>query len=149
MGLLRGTGLRWDGIETNMRILLVEDAPFLRYAFGRLLRIHGFEVKEANDGHAALECVPEFRPQLVMTDLSMPGMDGLELIRRLRADPKTSGLPILAITAQSDAQVEKTARAAGAFDFLTKPVDMLELLDRLRPFQDDGPPSEHASCALH
>src|SRR3954447_11386545 len=101
----------WDGIDNTMRILLVEDAPFLRYAFGRLLRMHGFEVMEANHGLEALECVPEFRPQLVVTDLMMPVMDGIELIERLRADPKTAHLPILAITADATDQTEDRARA--------------------------------------
>jgi CheY-like chemotaxis protein len=118
-----------------MRILLVEDAPFLRYAFGRLLRLHGYEVKEANDGREALDCVGEFRPQLVMTDLMMPGMDGIELIRRLRAAPETADVPILAITADSSAQAEQRAREAGTADFLTKPVELSSLLDRLHALE--------------
>src|SRR4051812_21069633 len=113
----------WDGTD-NMRILLVEDAPFLRYAFGRLLRMHGFEVMEANDGREALDCVPAFHPELVVTDLRMPVMDGVELIRRLRADPETADLPVLAITADASAQTENRARAAGAVDFIPKPVDL-------------------------
>jgi CheY-like chemotaxis protein len=118
-----------------MRILLVEDAPFLRYAFGRLLRMHGYEVREANDGREALDCVGEFRPQLVMTDLRMPVMDGLELIHRLRADPETADLPILAITADPDALTGGRVRAADGVDCLTKPVDLSSLLDRLRALE--------------
>src|SRR3954463_3858900 len=104
----------WDGIDTNMRILLVEDAPFLRYAFGRLLRMHGYEVMEANDGQEALDCISVFRPQLVVTDLMMPGMDGVELIERLRSDPETADLPVVAITADATEQAERKAREAGA-----------------------------------
>jgi len=115
-----------------MRILLVEDAPFLRFAFGRLLRLHGFEVREANDGLEALECLPEFRPDLVLTDLRMPVMDGVELIQRLRANPETAKLPVLAITADSNGQAEDRARRAGALDCLIKPVDLNGLLVRLR-----------------
>src|SRR4051812_18505440 len=85
----------WDGKNPPARVLLVEDAPFLRYAFGRLLRLHGFEVLEANDGLDALEHVNDFQPDLVVTDLMMPVMDGVELIRRLREDPRTAELPIL------------------------------------------------------
>jgi two-component system, cell cycle response regulator DivK len=124
----------WDGVDSNMRILLVEDAPFLRYAFGRLLRMHGFEVMEANDGREALECVPAFHPEMVVTDLRMPVMDGVELIRRLRADPETADLPVLAIAADASDQTEDRARAAGAVDFIPKPVDLPVLLDRLRAF---------------
>lgn len=122
----------WEGISENQRVLLVEDAPFLRYAFGRLLRLHGFDVREANDGQEALECVHDFQPQLVVTDLMMPVMDGVELIRRLRSDPRTADLPILAITADASEQAEMRARQAGAVDFVTKPVDLPTLLSHLR-----------------
>jgi CheY-like chemotaxis protein len=122
----------WGNQERLPRVLLVEDAPFLRYAFGRLLRLHGYEVMEANDGCEALESIAHFRPQLVVTDLMMPVMDGVELIRRLRANPETADLPIVAITADATSQAEARARAAGAVDFITKPIDLPALLDRLR-----------------
>jgi CheY-like chemotaxis protein len=117
---------------SHTRVLLVEDAPFLRYAFGRLLRMHGFEVREATDGREALECVPSFRPQLVLTDLMMPVMDGVELIRRLHDDPDTADLPVVAITADATEQAERSAREAGAVDVITKPIDLPALLGRLR-----------------
>jgi len=115
----------------NMRVLLVEDAPFLRYAFGRLLRMHGFEVREANDGREALDCVGEFLPHLVLTDLMMPVMDGIELIRRLHEDPATAEIPIVAITADATEQAERQARQAGAVDVITKPIDLPGLLEHL------------------
>jgi CheY-like chemotaxis protein len=118
-----------------MRVLLVEDAPFLRYAFGRLLRLHGFEVMEANDGREALECVDAFQPELVVTDLMMPVMDGVELIERLRANPATASLPVVAITADATESTERKARKAGAIDIITKPIDLPVLLDRLRALQ--------------
>jgi CheY-like chemotaxis protein len=114
------------------RVLLVEDAPFLRYAFGRLLRLQGFDVREAHDGQDALQCLDEFHPQLVLTDLMMPVMSGLELISRLRDRPDTAAVPIVAITADATTQAEEQARQAGAADFITKPVDLPELLQRLR-----------------
>jgi CheY-like chemotaxis protein len=122
----------WDEEEQLSRVLLVEDAPFLRYAFGRLLKFHGFEVMEANDGEEALSCVENFRPQLVVTDLTMPVMGGVEMIRRLRSNPNTRDLPIVAITANATAHSEKEAREAGAVDFLTKPIDVPTLVERLR-----------------
>ncbi|HWE38779.1 MAG TPA: response regulator [Isosphaeraceae bacterium] len=119
-------------LESQTRVLLVEDAPFLRYAFGRLLRLHGFEVREATDGQQALDALDAFQPQLVLTDLMMPVMDGVELIRRLRADPRTATLPIVAITADATESAERQARDAGAIDVITKPIDLADLLARLR-----------------
>src|SRR4051812_19211237 len=60
-GRLESFPMAWDQLEQRPRVLLVEDAPFLRYAFGRLLRLHGYEVMEANDGNEALECIMRFR----------------------------------------------------------------------------------------
>ena len=114
------------------KVLLVEDAPFLRYAFARLLRMHGFEVREATDGREALDCLADFHPQLVLTDLMMPVMDGVELIRQLHANPGTARIPVVAITADATEQTEHEAREAGAIDFITKPIDLPGLLQRLR-----------------
>ena len=114
-----------------IRVLLVEDSPLLRFAFGKLLRLQGFEVCEAVDGSEAIEAVPEFRPRLVLTDLMMPVMDGLELIRRLKSDPETLEIPIVAITADATAEAERDARAAGAIDVILKPIDLPALLSRL------------------
>jgi len=122
----------WNVSGKSPRLLLVEDAPFLRTIFGRVLREHGFEVMEATDGHEALACIKDFRPQLVLTDLGMPVMDGLELIQRLRSNPSTAHVPVVAITADPSNQAEVKARAAGAVDFVIKPIDLSTLLDRLR-----------------
>jgi len=120
-----------DPYHNATRVLLVEDAPILRYAFGRLLRLHGFEVMEANNGREALACLSKFRPQLIVTDLTMPVMDGVVLIERLRADPETADVPVVAITAEATEQAEQRAKRAGVDDFLAKPIDFNTLLDRL------------------
>lgn len=119
-------------MERTLRVLLVEDAPFLRYAFSRLLRMQGYDVKEANDGQEALDCLADFSPHLVLTDLMMPVMGGVELISHIRANPATSHLPVVAITADATDQAEQLARKAGAVDVITKPIDLPSLLDRLR-----------------
>jgi CheY-like chemotaxis protein len=118
--------------ERMPRVLLVEDAPFLRYAFGRLLRLQGFDVCEANDGQDALNRVSEFKPQLVLTDLMMPVMSGLELISKLHSRPDTVNIPVVAITADATSEAERQAREAGVVDFITKPIDLPELIERLR-----------------
>ena len=117
---------------SQVRVLLVEDSPLLRFAFGRLLRLQGFEVCEAVDGREAIEAIADFGPQLVLTDLMMPVMDGLELIRRLKSDPATANIPVVAITADATAVAERSARDAGAVDVILKPIDLPALLNRLR-----------------
>jgi len=94
--------------------------------------MYGFDVREATDGREALDAVPEFKPHLVLTDLMMPVMDGVELIRRLQADDATKPIPVVAITADATEQAERQAREAGAVDVITKPIDLPALLDRLR-----------------
>ena len=119
-------------MDDPLRVLLVEDSPSLRYAFARLLRLHGYEVREATDGQEALDCLEDYLPRLILTDLMMPVMDGIELIRRLRADPRMDGVPVVAITADATDQAERMAREAGAIDVITKPIDLPALLDRLQ-----------------
>lgn len=118
--------------QAHTRVLLVEDAPFLRYAFGRLLRLQGFEVREANDGQEALNALEDFHPDLILTDLMMPVMGGLELINQIRANPETAHVSIVAITADATQRAIDMARQAGADDVITKPVDLPDLLERLR-----------------
>jgi CheY-like chemotaxis protein len=108
----------WDNFSDNRRVLLVEDAPFLRYAFGRLLRMHGFEVMEANDGREALDRVNEFQPQLVVTDLMMPVMDGAELANAMRNSDGHRKIPIVMMTSLPTA----IPRSSGLYDdVLRKP----------------------------
>ena len=113
------------------KLLLVEDTPYLRYAFGRLLRFKGFEVVEAGDGQEALDSIESNMPELIVTDLMMPVMDGIELIRKLRADPRTSKIPVLAISADASDRAERNAREAGAADFVTKPIELIPLVERI------------------
>ena len=119
-------------MEHPTRVLLVEDTPYLRVAFSRLLRLQGFEVMEANDGQDALDCLETFHPELILTDLMMPVMGGLELIKRLHGRADTVEIPIVAITADASDAMEEQVRLAGAVDLISKPVDLAELLRRLR-----------------
>jgi CheY-like chemotaxis protein len=120
-----------------VRVLLVEDTDDLRRLFARVLRNCGCEVLEAASAPAALEAVVGFAPDLVLTDLMMPEMDGVELIARLRAMPGLESVPMVAITADVSTEAEKRALAAGAVDCLIKPVDLGLLLDRIERL---GPP---------
>jgi CheY-like chemotaxis protein len=84
------------------RILVVDDEPDLRFLLRRIFEKAGHEVADASHGAAALECVRGSPPELVVTDMMMPVMDGRELIRRLRADPATAQIPILAVTGNGE-----------------------------------------------
>ncbi len=114
-----------------MRLLLVEDFADLRHLFARILRGSGFDVREAADGLEALACLSGFEPEVVLTDLMMPVMDGFEFIRLLHAIPAFSGVPVLAMTAAATDDAVNEARKAGAADVLAKPLDSQTLLSRL------------------
>jgi CheY-like chemotaxis protein len=103
------------------RILVVDDEPDQRFLLRRILQRAGHEVMEANDGAAALRAVRELAPDLVVTDMMMPVMNGVELVRCLRGDPVTAHIPILA--ASGDAHL-----AGGADAVLAKPYDMHHLI---------------------
>lgn len=106
-----------------MRVLVVDDESSVRFLLRMLLESEGFDVIEAKHGAEALVRVNEISPQLVVTDLMMPVMDGRELIDRLRSDDATAAIPILALSARPDPCV------AGADVALEKPFDIDALLD--------------------
>ncbi|HEU4951847.1 MAG TPA: response regulator [Holophagaceae bacterium] len=112
------------------RLLLVEDHPFNAEAMQRLLaRKGGHEVRVAHDGTSALAQAQAWRPDLALLDLGLPGMSGLDLARRLKADPATSGIPLVALTASVDPGDHRAAREAGCLAVETKPLE----LDRILP----------------
>ena len=111
-----------------MAILLVEDNELNRDMLSRRLERKGYQVSIAIDGAQGVAMALELMPAIILMDLSLPVMDGWAAIRHLKADPKTAGIPIIALTAHARAEDEKTARDAGADDFDTKPVDLSRLV---------------------
>jgi two-component system alkaline phosphatase synthesis response regulator PhoP len=113
-------------------ILVVEDEPELRKLLEIILRREGFEVQALASGEAAWEAILEQAPDVLVTDIGMPGLDGLELCRRVRAHPPLAALPVLLLTAR-DASTDKHAGfREGADDYLTKPFDPVELVLRIQ-----------------
>jgi diguanylate cyclase (GGDEF)-like protein len=113
-------------------ILVVDDDLDIARFVEVNLKLHGFQVLIANDGEQALELVEQHRPALAVVDLMMPKVDGLELTRRLRADPMTTALPVIMLTAKGMTVDKVVGLTAGADDYLVKPFDTLELIARVQ-----------------
>ncbi|MDP9796018.1 diguanylate cyclase (GGDEF)-like protein [Catenuloplanes nepalensis] len=113
-------------------ILVVDDDRDIAHFVALNLKLDGFDVVVANDGKQALEEIDKQRPSLAVLDLMMPEIDGLELTRRLRANPITSTLPIIMLTAKSMTIDKVNGLKAGADDYMVKPFDTSELVARVR-----------------
>ena len=111
------------------KILVVDDEPQLTRVLRTGLKSHGYEVRAAADGLAGFETFNDWHPDLVITDLAMPNVDGLELCRRLRA---VSQVPIIVLSAKGEEKTKVEALDLGADDFVTKPFGIDELLARVR-----------------
>jgi putative two-component system response regulator len=114
------------------KILIVDDENGARTALATLLRREKFEVRDVHDGVAALAECASFRPDLILLDIMMPGVDGFEVCRRIKATPETRLTPVVLITGLSDTEDRIQGINAGADDFLSKPIDFNELLARTR-----------------
>ena len=108
-------------------ILLIEDDEAQRFFAGFALKKAGHAVHEAADGHAGVAAARELHPDLIVCDVLMPGMNGDEVLARLRADPGLASVPVILLTALSDLEKLRQGMAAGADDVLTKPYRPAEL----------------------
>ena len=113
------------------KILLVEDNEMNRDMLSRRLERKGFEVVIAIDGQAGVDMASSTNPDIILMDLSLPVIDGWEATRRIKADPATQCIPVIALTAHAMAGDEEKARAAGCDDYDTKPINLNRLLDKI------------------
>jgi CheY-like chemotaxis protein len=113
------------------RILLVEDEQVNRELFRRRLTAKGFDVLPAESGERALELARAERPDLVLMDLGLPGIDGWEATRQLKADPATAPIPVIALSAHATPEAKQKATAAGCVEFETKPVQWDALIGKI------------------
>jgi CheY-like chemotaxis protein len=115
------------------KILYVEDNEDNVYMLKmRLELIEGFEIAVATDGAEAISAVTADSPDIILMDLNVPVINGWEATRRIKADPKTSGIPVIALSAHAMAGDRERALAAGCDDFDTKPIDFDRLLNKMR-----------------
>jgi CheY-like chemotaxis protein len=129
------------------KVLLVEDHPENRDMLSRRLLRRGFEVVFAVDGAEAVSGAREQMPDVVLMDLSLPVIDGWEATRRIKADPATRAIPVIALTAHAMAGDREKALAAGCDDYDTKPVDFPRLLGKIDALLNGAVPSGGASTA--
>jgi len=118
--------------STPKEILVVDDTPASLRLLTELLTGHGYRIRPAQDGAMALESVAAKIPDLILLDVNMPGMDGYEVCRRLKADEKRSRIPVIFISAFGDTRQKVTGFEAGGLDFITKPFEAEEVLARVR-----------------
>src|SRR5580693_5318410 len=116
-------------MNEHRRILVVDDEPQITRVLRTSLSSQGYDIRVANDGETAVEIMKDWAPDLVITDLSMPNMDGLELCRRLRLSSK---IPIIVLSVKGEEKTKVQALDAGADDYVTKPFGIEELLARVR-----------------
>jgi DNA-binding response OmpR family regulator len=135
-------------IEEEMlggRVLVVEDDAEITDVLRRSLRHEGYEVRTAGDGVAALDAAARFIPDLVVLDLGLPQLDGIEVCRQLRAD---GDVPILILTARTETDDRVTGLDSGADDYLVKPFERQEFLARIRALLRRRPPRGSASLGV-
>ncbi len=116
------------------KVLLVEDNEMNRDMLSRRLQRKNFEVVMAMNGQEGVQMASSEAPDIVLMDLSLPIMDGWEAIRRIKGDPATASLPVIALTAHAMAGDEARAREAGCDDYDTKPVNFKRLMGKIEAF---------------
>jgi CheY-like chemotaxis protein len=121
-------------IFNPVKILIVDDDAGTRRCLCRLLETFGYACAAAADGAEALGQTRRFKPQAIIMDLNMPRLDGFEAIRRIKSDPATQSIPVLALTANASLEDQEHANGLGVNAFLTKPTNLSELLAYLRRF---------------
>ena len=125
------------------KILIVDDMPDAIEFLPEWLQHEGYETVMATRGQQALALAEEIRPDLILLDVMMPGMDGVETCRRLRMNPTTANIPVVLVSARSPSEARAEGLLAGATDYITKPVHFADLLERVRRLvrlEDDAPP---------
>jgi two-component system KDP operon response regulator KdpE len=132
-------------VSQKQRILIVDDEPQITRVLRMGLTTRGYDVRVAADGESALDTFNDWHPDLVITDLSMPNMDGLELCRHLRLISQVS---IIVLSVKGEEKVKIEALDAGADDYVTKPFSMDELLARMRAALRRAPSAEDTASAV-
>jgi len=116
------------------RILAVDDEPHILKLVAFSLKSGGYEVLEACDGLSAIQVAIAEKPDLILMDVMMPALDGYEACRRLKADPETAGIPVIMLTAKTQASEQQAGEDSGATQYICKPFAPKDLVAQVREF---------------
>lgn len=116
------------------KILIIDDNPVNRELASDLLKLHGFQMLQAKDAETGIELAKAKMPDLILMDIQLPGMDGLEATRRLKEDATTMNVPIVAITAYAMKGDEEKALKAGCIGYIPKPIDTRKFPETIKNF---------------
>ena len=118
-------------VKNTKRILLVDDEEGFALLLSGILKKDGYEVELAHDGQEGLEKLKTFTPDVIISDVVMPKLDGIEMFKQIRATPQTAAIPFLFISGYQDQQILERARKIGVFGILQKPIDVEQIEARL------------------
>jgi len=120
-----------DEKQKRSLILIVDDVKENLKVLGTILRGKGYKILAANDGHKALETIEKILPDLILLDIMMPNLNGIEVCKQLKASPRTKDIPVIFLTAKTDSADVVKGLEAGALDYISKPFNHSELLARV------------------
>ena len=123
-------------------ILHIDDSPEIRNFVRTFLSAHGYQIIQAKDGPSGLEMIRQLKPRLVLLDLDMPGMSGLDVIKQVKADPELGQVRVIAFTGSTIPDDRAELMAAGFDDFLAKPTTILNLLSMIQTHYSAGSPAK-------
>lgn len=122
-----------DTQQNKKHILLADDDPSTRRLFGAKLASVGIEVLYASDGNEVVEMAKRFLPDLVMTDIDMPNLDGIEAVKKLKADPQTKHIPVVFLTnSDLSTEAEKVMKELVGAEYMPKGIDLTEFIERVK-----------------
>jgi putative two-component system response regulator len=116
------------------KVLLVDDTQTALMALKMMLAGQGFEISTAQNGEEALKAVSETKPDLILLDIMMPKMNGIDCCRHIKNDDDTQEIPVIMVTTKGEAEMIDDSYAAGCNDYVTKPIDKLELIAKVQNY---------------
>ncbi|WP_419826961.1 response regulator [Sphingomonas sp.] len=123
------------------KVLVVEDNELNLKLFCDLLEVHGHDTRAVRDGRDALAAAREFAPDMIVMDIQLPHVSGLEIIAAMQAEPALARIPIMAVTAYATPQDEERVRAAGAAAYVSKPISVMRFIDAIEALAAGSPPA--------